>query len=77
MGATSLAILPPMKTKRLFPTVTDQDNLAYMRIKDRMAKGLSPRLTKVDKKDLAKLCDCAIVRPMHTLGYHEVIVRSI
>lgn len=30
-----------------------------------------------NKKDLSRICDCAIKAPMHTVGYHEALKASL
>jgi len=64
-GSTTLVSLGPKKTKSAHAsrrsatadvsvprkkTKSDIDNLCYLRVKERMAQGLSPYLTKVDLK---------------------------
>lgn len=34
-------------------------------------------LAQKNKKDLSKICNCAIKAPMHTVGYHEALKAAL
>lgn len=74
---TSLSSLPPLNLKRHATSVSDHiaEQMKDPGFKKLYDKCEIPTAEK-NKKDLSQICECGLF-PMHTVGYHKALAKSM